>query len=483
MAADGSLPKPASSLPHNLDAEQGLLGAILYDNETFNRIGDRLRAQHFHDPVHGKIFEVCQQLIARGKLADAVILREHFTRDGALADIGGAAYLLTLVQNAARLPAHAQEYAELIYDLSLRRDLIRIGEEISRQATTPTESQTGVAQIEEAERQLFQLASTGAASKGFGEFANALATSIEMAAAAYENKSGLSGLSTGFSDLDRLLGGLHGSDLIILAGRPSMGKTALATNLAFNVARARMMSQREGRTGKDQQGGVVGFFSLEMSAEQLATRMLSEFAEIESHRIKRGEIDPSEYGRLKDAAVELNALPLHIDETGGISLPALMARARRLQRSVGLDLIVVDYLQLVTAASRRSEGRVQEVSEITQGLKALAKDLKVPVIALSQLSRQVELREDKRPQLSDLRESGSIEQDADVVMFVYREEYYLARAEPKAGTDAHFEWQRELDQIRNRAEVIVGKQRHGRIDKVDLHFDHRFTKFSTIAKG
>jgi replicative DNA helicase len=480
--ADGNLPQPTPTLPHNLDAEQGLLGAILYDNETLNRIGDRLRPHHFHDPVHGKIFEVCQALIARGKLADAVILREHFSRDGALADIGGAAYLLTLVQNAAKLTSHAQEYAELIYDLSLRRDLIRIGEDIARVAAFPPEGQDGAKQIEEAERNLFQLAETGAASKGFGDFSSALATSIEMAAAAYENKSGLSGIATGFTDLDRLLGGLHPSDLIILAGRPSMGKTALATNIAFNVARARMHSDREGKTGKDRAGGVVGFFSLEMSAEQLATRMLSEFAEIESHRIKRGEIEPNEYVRLKDAAVELQSLPLHIDETGGISIAALQARARRLQRS-GLDVLVVDYLQLVTAASRRSEGRVQEVSEITQGLKALAKDLKVPVIALSQLSRQVEMRDDKRPQLSDLRESGSIEQDADVVMFVYREEYYRARAEPKPGTDAHFEWQREMDDIRNRAEVIVGKQRHGRIDKVDLHFDHRFTKFSTIAKG
>jgi replicative DNA helicase len=433
--------------------------------------------------VHGKIYEVCQSLIARGKLADAVILREHFSRDGALADIGGAAYLLTLVQNAAKLTAHAQEYAELVYDLSLRRDLMRIGEGITHNAAFPPDDQDGAAQIEEAERQLFTLAETGGASKGFGDFSSALATSIEMAAAAYENKSGLSGIATGLTDLDRLLGGLHPSDLIILAGRPSMGKTALATNIAFNVARARMHSDREGRTGKDKLGGIVGFYSLEMSAEQLATRMLSEFAEIESHRIKRGEIEPNEYGRLKDAAVELQSLPLHIDETGGISIAALQARARRLQRSVGLDVLVVDYLQLVTAASRKSEGRVQEVSEITQGLKALAKDLKVPVIALSQLSRQVEMREDKRPQLSDLRESGSIEQDADVVMFVYREEYYRARAEPKVGTDAHFEWQREMEEIRNRAEVIVGKQRHGRIDKVDLHFDHRFTKFSTIAKG
>jgi replicative DNA helicase len=483
MSADGSLPPVPLSAPHNLDAEQGLLGAILYDNETFNRIGDRLRPLHFHDPVHGRIFEVCVNLISRGKLADAVILREQFSRDGALADIGGAAYLLTLLQNAAKMTAHAQEYAELIYDLALRRDLIRIGEGIARDAATPEEGQTGVTQIEEAERQLFQLAESGGTNKGFGEFSLALATSIEMAAAAYENKAGISGIASGLMDLDRQLGGLHPSDLIILAGRPSMGKTALAANIAFNVARARLTSQREGKTGKELAGGVVAFFSLEMSAEQLATRLLSEFSEIESSRIRRGEILKSEYEKLRDAAAELQALPLHIDETGGLGIAQLQARARRLQRIHGLDLIVVDYLQLVTASSRKSEGRVQEVSEITQGLKALAKDLKVPVVALSQLSRQVEMREDKRPQLSDLRESGSIEQDADVVLFVYREEYYLSRTEPKAGTPEHHQWVNDLEAIRNRAEVIVGKQRHGPIGKVDLHFDNRFTKFSSIARG
>jgi replicative DNA helicase len=483
MSADGSLPTVPRVAPHNLDAEQGLLGAILYDNETFNRIGDRLRSHHFYDPVHGRIFDVCVGLISRGKLADGVTLREHFTREAALQEIGGAAYLLTLVQNAAKMISHAQEYAEIIYDLALRRELIRVGENITREATTPTEHESGVAQIEAAERDLFQLAESGGTNKGFDEFATALATSIEMTAAAYETKAGLSGIATGLADLDRQMGGLHPSDLIILAGRPSMGKTALAANIAFNVSRSRLISQRAGKTGKEADGGVVGFFSLEMSAEQLATRLLSEFAEIESSRIRRGEIQKHEFERLKDAAAELQALPLHIDETGGISIAALAARARRLQRMYGLDLLVVDYLQLVTASNRRSEGRVQEVSEITQGLKALAKDLKVPVIALSQLSRQVEARDDKRPQLSDLRESGSIEQDADVVLFVYREEYYLARQEPKLNTPEHVAWQSELDGLRNKAEVIVGKQRHGPIGKVDLLFDNRFTKFSSVARG
>ena len=483
MSADGSLPPVARAAPHNLDAEQGLLGAILYDNETMNRISDKLKADHFYDPVHGRIFDVCMNMIARGKLADGVTLREQFTRDGALQDIGGAAYLLTLVQNAARMTSHAREYAELIYDLALRRDLIRIGEDIAKEAAAPATTENGEQQIEEAERRLFTLAESGGTNKGFSDFSHALATSIEMAAAAYESKSEVSGIGTGFLDMDRMLGGLHPSDLIILAGRPSMGKTALATNLAFNVARARLEARQAQREDAEAVGGVVAFFSLEMSAEQLATRLLSDYAAIESDRIRRGKIQKHEYEKLAEAAGMLQTLPLHIDETGAISIAQLQARARRLQRMHGLDLIVVDYLQLVTAAARRSEGRVQEVSEITQGLKALAKDLKVPVIALSQLSRQVEMREDKRPQLADLRESGSIEQDADVVLFVYRESYYLERAEPRAGTDEHFAWQRQVEEVRNQAEVIIGKQRHGPIGKVKLHFDSRYTRFGNLAQS
>ncbi len=484
MPADGSLPLPAPKpAPHNLQAEQALLGALLFDNETFNRIGDRLRPAHFYDPVHGRIFEVCAGMIAKGRLADGVTLREHFARDGGLAEIGGAAYLLTLLENAARLSAHAAEYAALIYDLALRRELIRLGEDITTLAIAPPEQETAQDQIEEAERRLFSLAESGSTSKGFADFDKALTTSIEMAAAAYESKSDVSGLATGLVDLDRMLGGLHPSDLVILAGRPSMGKTALATNIAFNVARNRLYASRRAGAEGEPAGGVVGFYSLEMSAEQLATRLLSDHAGIESDRIRRGKIQKNEYEKLKDAAVELQALPLHIDETGAIGIAQLQARARRLQRTKGLDLIVVDYLQLVTSASRKNEGRVQEVSEITQGLKALAKDLKVPVIALSQLSRQVETRDDKRPQLSDLRESGSIEQDADVVLFVYRESYYLERAEPRAGTDEHFAWQKQVDEVRNQAEVLIGKQRHGPIGKVKLYFDSRYTRFGNLDRA
>ncbi|HVZ99786.1 MAG TPA: replicative DNA helicase [Caulobacterales bacterium] len=485
MSADGALPpiQPQSrAAPHNLDAEQALLGAILFDNETYNRITSRLEPKHFYDPVHGRIFQACAETISAGNLADGVTMRERFAKDGALKEIGGAAYLLTLLESAAKLSVHAQEYAELIYDLALRRELIKVGMEISELAENPPDDADAEDIIEEAERTLFGLAESGTGSSGFSPFSKALATSIEVAAAAYESKSDVSGLATSFEDLDRMLGGLHGSDLVILAGRPSMGKTALATNIAFNIAKARLHALRsEDYENEPNKGGVVAFFSLEMSAEQLATRLLSDFTGIESDRIRRGKIHKNEYEKLADAAVELQQLPLHIDETGAIAIAQLQARARRLQRTTGLDLIVVDYLQLITSSSRKSDGRVQEVSEITQGLKALAKDLKVPVIALSQLSRQVENRDDKRPQLSDLRESGSIEQDADVVLFVYRESYYLERAEPREGSDEHFQWMRSMDEVRNQAEVIIGKQRHGPIGKVKLFFDSRYTRFGNLS--
>jgi len=478
-------PQPAPrAAPHSLEAEQALLGAILFDNETYNRITPKLREEHFYDPVHGRIFAACSELIAAGDLADGVTLKERFAKDGGIKEIGGAVYLMRLMEAAAPLSAQAQSYAELIYDLALRRELIRVGNVIADLAENPPDNAPAKDIIEEAERTLFSLAESGAASSGFAPFSRALTTSIEIAAAAYESKSDVSGLATGFDDLDRMLGGLHPSDLVILAGRPSMGKTALATNIAFNIAKARLTAERdnalETATNK---GGVVAFFSLEMSAEQLATRLLSDAAGIESDRIRRGKISKQEYERLADEAINLQKLPLHIDETGAIGIAQLQARARRLQRSGGLHAIVVDYLQLVTSSSKKTDGRVQEVSEITQGLKALAKDLKVPVIALSQLSRQVENRDDKRPQLSDLRESGSIEQDADAVLFVYRESYYLERAEPREGTDEHVNWQRQVDEVRNQAEVIIGKQRHGPIGKVKLFFDSRYTRFGNLARS
>ncbi len=476
-------PPPPRAAPHNLEAEQGLLGAILFDNETYNRITPNLQERHFYDPVHGRIFAACAQLISAGELADGVTLKERFARDGGIKEIGGAVYLMKLMEQAAPLSAQAQSYAELIYDLALRRELIRVGNVIADLAENPPEKHDAKDIIEEAERTLFTLAESGAASSGFSPFSKALATSIEVAAAAYESKSDVSGLATNFGDLDRMLGGLHPSDLVILAGRPSMGKTALVTNIAFNISKNRLRWDQAAEDDKPtHKGGVVAFFSLEMSAEQLATRLLSDAAEIESDRIRRGKISKQEYERLADEAVNLQKLPLHIDETGAIGIAQLQARARRLQRTHGLDCVVVDYLQLVTSSARnKNDGRVQEVSEITQGLKALAKDLKVPVVALSQLSRQVENREDKRPQLSDLRESGSIEQDADVVLFVYRESYYLERTEPREGSDEHIAWMRQVDEVRNQAEVIIGKQRHGPIGKVKLFFDSRYTRFGNLS--
>jgi replicative DNA helicase len=481
LAVPPAAPQPRVA-PHNLEAEQALLGAILFDNETYNRINSNLQEKHFYDPVHGRIFSACAEIIAAGDLADGVTLKERFARDGGIKEIGGAVYLMKLMEAAAPLSAQAQSYADLIYDLALRRELIRVGNVISELAENPPDDHDAEDIIEEAERTLFGLAEHGAGSAGFSPFSRALATSIEVAAAAYESKSDVSGLATNFDDLDRMLGGLHPSDLMILAGRPSMGKTALALNIAFNIARNKLTWERAPEDDKpQQQGGIVAFFSLEMSAEQLATRLLSDAAEIESDRIRRGKISKQEYERLADEAVNLQKLPLHIDETGAIGIGQLQARARRLQRTHGLDCIVIDYLQLVTGSSKKSDGRVQEVSEITQGLKALAKDLKVPVIALSQLSRQVENREDKRPQLSDLRESGSIEQDADSVLFVYRESYYLERTEPREGTDEHIAWMRQVDEVRNHAEVIIGKQRHGPIGKVKLFFDSRYTRFGNLS--
>ena len=371
----------------------------------------------------------------------------------------------------------------MIYDLALRRELIRIGGEISTNANHGDPARTARDQIESAEQQLYSLAESGTTSTGFMPFADALRGAVEMAAEAFSRDGGLAGVSTGLADLDQKLGGLHPSDLLILAARPSMGKTALAVNIAFSVAKSYAWEPQPDGSKKTVNGGVVAFFSLEMSGEQLAMRLLADVSGVSGDRLRKGEIDASEFGRVRDAAIEIQSSPLFIDDTGGLSLPKLTARARRLKRQGGLDLIVIDYLQLITTGNAGgSDNRVQEVSMITQGLKALAKELSVPVIALSQLSRQVENREDKRPQLSDLRESGSIEQDADVVMFIFRESYYKSRAEPREGSPEHLTWQEDMDRIRNVAEVIIGKQRHGPIGTVKLHFNEDLTKFSNLAR-
>jgi replicative DNA helicase len=469
--------------PANLEAEQALLGAILYDNSAYERLTDQLQARHFYEPFHGRLFAAIESHVRRGQLADPILMAEQFQRDPAFEEMGGIRYLADLVDRAPPA-ANAPDYARVVYDLSLRRDLIRIGGEIATAAQTGDPERNAREQIEAAEQQLYTLAETGSTSTGFINFTDALNGAVDMAQEAYKRDGGLAGLSTGLKDLDQRLGGLHPSDLIIIAGRPSMGKSALAANIAFDVARHYVYELQPDGSRKTVNGGVVALFSLEMSAEQLAMRLLAEVTDVPSDKIRKGEITVAEFGRIRDAANEIAEAPLFIDATGAISMGKLAARARRLKRTVGgLDLIVVDYLQLVTANdSGRIDNRVQEVTQITQGLKALAKELGVPVIAAAQLSRQVENREDKRPQLADLRESGSIEQDADVVMFIYRESYYLSRAEPKEGTAEHLAWQDKLDPIRHLAEVIIGKQRHGPIGVVRLHFNEDLTKFSNHAR-
>jgi replicative DNA helicase len=469
--------------PHNIDAEQAVLGAVLFDNETYHRVSEFLKPEHFYEPVHGRIFAAASVHIMRGDIADAITLAPLASSDAGLKALGGKSYLVELMAGAASSAA-AMDYARFVYDLALRRELIRVGSEIEVDARRDRETPARDL-IEGAERRLFDLAETGSAKRGLVRFTDALTQSIEMAAAAYARDGRLSGLATGLSDLDEKLGGLHPSDLVILAGRPSMGKSALATNIAFNVARRHRQELDETGEKKTVDGGVVAIFSLEMSSEQLATRLLAEHSGVPSHRIRRGDIDERDYDQIRDAAREIANIPLHIDDTGGLSIAQLAARARRLKRTTGLDLVVVDYLQLLsTSGSRRSDSRVQEVTEITTGLKALAKELNVPVLALSQLSRQVENRDDKRPQLSDLRESGSIEQDADVVMFIFREAYYIGRQEPKSkeGTDEYAAWQEEMNRVHGKAEVIIGKQRHGPIGTVELAFEEQLTKFSNLAR-
>ncbi len=470
---------PFRAAPHNIEAEQALLGAILVNNEACDRVSSFLEPRHFFDPLHGRVYEAASKLIMAGKRATPITLKTFFEREEPIAsDLTVPQYLGRLAANATTV-INAEHYGRTIYDLAVRRSLIVIGEDMVNTAYDAPIDVAPSDQIEDAEQRLYELAETGKYGSGFEPFAAALTDAIDMAANAYKRDGGLSGLASGFRDLDSRMGGLQPSDLVILAGRPSMGKTALATNIAYHVARAYKSEQTPDGSDKVVDGAVVGFFSLEMSSEQLATRIISEQAGIPSERIRRGRIERHEFDRLVEVSQELQTLPLFIDQTGGISVAQLAARARRLKRQRGLGLIVVDYLQLLTGSSRRaSEGRVQEVTEITTGLKALAKELNVPILALSQLSRQVEQRDDKRPQLSDLRESGSIEQDADVVMFVFREEYYVERRQPREGSPEHLTWQDEMASVEGLAEVIIGKQRHGPTGTVRLQFKSDVTRFA-----
>jgi replicative DNA helicase len=467
--------------PHNIEAEQALLGAILVNNEAFYRVSDFLEPQHFFEPIHAKIFELGASLIRAGKVASPVTLKTFLPPDLDVAGLTASQYLARLAAEATTV-INAEDYGRTVYDLAIRRTLIIIGEDMVNVAYDAPVDLAPRDQIEDAERRLYELAETGRYDGGFQRFATALTTAVDMAARAYQRDGKLSGLATGLMDVDRMMGGLQASDLIILAGRPGMGKTSLATNVAYNIARAwRGEVRPDGRT-ESIDGGIVGFFSLEMSAPQLANRIIAEQTEIPSHRILRGEIDPADFDRIAQVAREMESMPLYIDETGGLSIAQLAARARRLKRQRGLDLLVIDYIQLLQGSSHRAQqGRVQEVTEITTGLKTLAKELNVPILALSQLSRQVESRDDKRPQLSDLRESGSIEQDADVVLFVFREEYYLKNKEPRPGTEEYFKWQSDMELVHGKAEVIIGKQRHGPTGTIALQFKADVTRFSDLA--
>ncbi len=460
---------------YNLEAEQGVLGILLLDNSYHEHVSEFLRPEHFADPIHQKIYDALSRLIERGQIADPITLKDYFEKDSALEPVGGAKYLVELAQSVLSLSAIG-DYGKIIHDLHLRRELMRIGSDVVQSSKTLDLNESAVQLIEDAEKKLFDLATSGQSSSGLVGFNTALVKAVQMAETAFKRDSHVVGVTTGLLDMDKWLGGLHPSDLLILAGRPSMGKTALATNIAFNAANAYLDDRKS--------GAPVAFFSLEMSSEQLATRILASEAAISSDKIRRGEIRQDDFPRLVEVARRLHQVPLFIDDTPAITVNAIRNRARRLMRQEGLGLIVIDYLQLIEAGGKKrsSENRVQELSDITRSLKAIAKELNVPVIALSQLSRAVEQRDDKRPQLADLRESGSIEQDADVVMFVFREEYYEARREPPQGTEKHLEWQTRMAQIHNKAEVIIAKQRHGPVGTIKLYFEGLLTKFGNYTE-
>ena len=467
--------------PQNIEAEQALLGAILVNNEAFYRVSDFLMPEHFYEPVHREIYEIAGKIIRAGKSATPITVKTYLP-DQLVAEMTMPQYLARLAAEATTV-INAADYGQAIYDLAIRRNLIQIGEGMTSTAYDADVEMTAPKQIEEAEKQLFDLAEKGQYNGGFQGFNEALTEAIKMAGEAYQRDGTLSGTATGLTDLDRMMGGLQKSDLIIIAGRPGSGKTSLGTNIAFHVARSWQGEITPDGHRKTTNGGQVGFFSLEMSAEQLATRILSEQSEISSSDIRRGNIHESQFARLVDVSNMLSTIPLYIDDTGGLSISQLAARARRLKRQKGLDLILIDYVQLLSGSSRRAnENRVQELTEITTTLKALAKELEVPIIALAQLSRAVEQRDDKHPQLADLRDSGSIEQDADVVLFIYREEYYLKNREPKEGTPEHLAWMEEMEKVHGRAEVIIGKQRHGPTGTVQLAFEAQFTRFGNLAR-
>ena len=459
-------------LPNNIEAEQAVIGSILVSNDIFDDVSIIIDNKKFYDPVHQKIFAAIENLISKGMLANPITLKNYFENDNSLAELEGHEYLVKLTKFSTTI-RQAIEYSKIVYDMHIRRELIKISETMTENASNKILDLPGNKIIEDSERLLFDLAEKGSFNTSFIKFDQALNYTIEMASNAFKNEEGIVGVPTGLTDLDDRLGGMHNSDLLIIAGRPSMGKTALATNIAFHAAKK---IQEKGTKSS------IAFFSLEMSSEQLSTRILAEQSRIKSNDIRRGRISEEQFDKFIETSKNISELPLYIDETPAISIAAMSNRARRIKRLYGLDLVVVDYIQLMSAANTR-DGRVQEISEITKGLKALAKELSVPVLALSQLSRAVEHRDDKKPQLSDLRESGSIEQDADVVMFVYREAYYLEKLEPRPATVEHAEWQAKMNEVSNLAEIIIGKQRHGPTGNINVEFEAMFTKFRDIQNN
>ena len=465
------VPDQINELPNNIEAEQSVIGSILISNEIFDDVNNYIVSKNFYDPMHQKIFSAIEKLIFSGMLANPITLKNYFENEKDKLNIPEYLVKITRFSTSNR---QAIEYSKLIYDLYVKRELIKISENTIDLAKRNEIDQNGQKIIEQSEKSLFDLAEKGAFATSLIKFDDALKMTIDMASVAYKNEEGIVGVPTGLKDLDDRLGGLHKSDLVIIAGRPSMGKTALATNIAFNAAK------KIQETGKKSS---VAFFSLEMSSEQLSTRILAEQSRIKSNDIRRGKISEEQFDTFLETSKNIADLPMFIDETPAISIAALSNRARRIKRIHGLDMVVVDYIQLMTAVNSRRDGRVQEISEITQGLKALAKELSVPVLALSQLSRAVEQRDNNKPQLADLRESGSIEQDADVVMFVYREAYYLERKEPRPATVEYAEWQAKMGEVSNMAEIIVGKQRHGPTGNVFLEFEAMFTKFKDIQNN
>ena len=457
-------------LPNNIESEQSVIGSILVSNDIFDEVSPIIDHTKFYDPIHQKIFLAIENLISKGMLANPITLKNYFENDKNLVELEGHEYLVKITKFSTSL-RQTIEYAKIIYDMHVRRELIKISETTIDNASNKNIDLPGEKIIEESEKLLFDLAERGSFSKSFIKFDAALNQTIEMASKAFKSDEGIVGVPTGLTDLDDRLGGLHNQDLVIIGGRPSMGKTALATNIAFHAAKN---IQEKGLKSS------VAFFSLEMSSEQLSTRILSEQSRIKSNDIRRGKISEEQFDKFIETSKNISELPLYIDETPAISIAAISNRARRIKRLFGCELVVVDYIQLMRATNIRNEGRVQEISEITQGLKAIAKELNVPVLAVSQLSRAVEQRDDKKPQLSDLRESGSIEQDADVVMFVYREAYYLERKEPRPATVEHAEWQAKMNEISNLADIMIGKQRHGPTGNIKVEFEAMFTKFRDI---